>query len=213
MHAALRFAVRGSGPFVLLALLVASASAGTTVSLKDGRWHLNGNVTALGSPAEGLLMNVRMVNAVFEDRNRTDFDAAANTREFLKQIPTYVSQGVSAFTIGLQGGMPGYEGALNSAFNPDGSLRADYMERVRSVITACDQAGAVVILSCLYQRQDQVLENEDAVRAAVVNVAKWVRGNRFTNVVVEITNEYGHGGFQHNLLRQDEGQVLSLIHI
>ena len=51
-------------------------------------------------------------------------------------MPDYVAGGVRAFTIGLQGGMPGYEGAVNSAFNPDGSLRDAYLERVRRVIDA-----------------------------------------------------------------------------
>jgi CubicO group peptidase (beta-lactamase class C family) len=35
----------------------------TTVSLVYGRWHLNGAVTYPGTRAEGLLMNVRMINA------------------------------------------------------------------------------------------------------------------------------------------------------
>ena len=38
--------------------------------------------------------------------------------------------------------MPGYEGALNSAFEPDGSLRDSYLRRVRRVIEACDRHGA-----------------------------------------------------------------------
>ena len=80
-------------------------------------------------------------------------------------MPTH---GVNAFTLSLQGGMPGYEGALNSAFEPDGSLRESYLARVARVIEACDRAGLVVILGCFYQRQDQVLADEAAVRAAVV---------------------------------------------
>ena len=48
-------------------------------------------------------MNVRMVNAVFEDRNRPDFDPEANTDEFIAQIPDYVAHGVRAFTLCLQG--------------------------------------------------------------------------------------------------------------
>jgi hypothetical protein len=82
-------------------------------------------VTYPGAKAEGLLMNVRMVNATFEDRNRDDFDPDANTAAFLAVMPEYVEAGVRAFTFNLQGGMPGYEGALNSAFEPDGrSARA-----------------------------------------------------------------------------------------
>ena len=40
----------------------------TRVSVVNGQWHINGTITHPGSAAEGLLMNVRMVNAIFEDR-------------------------------------------------------------------------------------------------------------------------------------------------
>ncbi|MDE2505689.1 MAG: serine hydrolase, partial [Planctomycetota bacterium] len=137
----------------------------TRVSIEKGRWLINGAVTYRGAQAEGLLMNVRMVNAVFEDANRPAFDAAANTDRFIDKIPDYVAHGVRAFSINLQGGTPGYEGAVNSAFDADGNLREAYMERVRRVIEACDRHGVVVILGCFYQRQDQILKSETAVRA------------------------------------------------
>jgi CubicO group peptidase (beta-lactamase class C family) len=179
----------------------------TRVSIADWRWHLNGEVTYHGVKAEGFLLNVRMVNATFEDRNRPDFDAEANADEFIAQIPDYVAHGIRAFTLNLQGGMPGYEGAANSAFNTNGSLRDSYMRRVRRVVEACDRHGAAVILGCYYQRQDQVLKDEDAVRAGVVNVAKWIQTSGFSNVVLEIANEFGHGGFDHRILKNPEGQV------
>ena len=89
-------------------------------------------MTYAGTKGEGMLLNVRMVNATFEDRNRPEFDADANTQEFLAALPDYVGHGVRAFTLNLQGGTPGYEGAVNSAFNPDGSLRDPYMRRYRT---------------------------------------------------------------------------------
>jgi CubicO group peptidase (beta-lactamase class C family)/murein DD-endopeptidase MepM/ murein hydrolase activator NlpD len=177
----------------------------TRVSIRQGRWFLNDEITYRGTKAEGLLMNVRTVNAVFEDRTRPDFDPEANTDEFIAQIPDYVAHGVRAFTVCLQGGSTGYEGALNSAFNPDGSLRDSYLHRVQRIIEACDRSGAVVILGCYYQRQDQVLKDEAAVRAGVVNVVKWLGGSGFTNVVLEIANEFGHSGFDHPLLKTPEG--------
>ncbi len=183
------------------------ASPRTRVSIRDGRWFLNDELTYPGARAEGLLMNVRMVNAVFEDRNRAEFDPNANTDEFIASISDYVAHGARAFTICLQGGMPGYEGAVNSAFAPDGSLRESYMQRVRRVIEACDRNGAVVILGCYYQRQDQVLKDEAAVRAGVVNVVKWIVESGFTNVVLEIANEFDHSGFNHRLLKTPEGVV------
>ncbi|HOW73656.1 MAG TPA: serine hydrolase [Candidatus Paceibacterota bacterium] len=194
-----------------VSMTIAGASdtrAATRVSLTGNRWQINGTVTNPGTPAEGLLMNVRMVNAIFEDRvKHPDFDSAANTDRFIARIPEYAAQGVNAFTLCLQGGMPGYEGALNSAFEPDGALRESYLNRVRRVIEACDRRGMVVILGCYYQRQSQVLRDEAAVRAGVVNVVKWVRASGARNVVLEVANEYPYGGFGHALIRTPEGMA------
>ena len=179
----------------------------TRVSIVGGKWHINGAVTYPGAKAEGLLMNARMVNCVFEDLKRPEFDPDANSDEFIAHIADYVAHGIRAFTVNLQGGFPGYEGAVNSAFAADGSLRESYVGRVRRVIEACDEHGAVVILGCYYQRQDQALEDEEAVRAGVVNVVKWIKACGFTNVVLEIANEFDHNGFNHSLIKTPEGQV------
>ncbi len=179
----------------------------TQVSIQQDRWFLNGAVTYAGTKAEGRLMNVRMVNAVFEDTNRPAFDADANTERFVRQIPEYLDHGVKAFTLNLQGGMPGYEGAVNSGFDAEGNLQTVYLGRVRRVIEACDQHGAVVILGCFYQRQDQHLRDDNAVRFGVTNVAQWLKGCGFTNVVLEIANEFGHGGFDHSILKTANGQA------
>lgn len=182
-------------------------TARTRVSIKSTRWYLNNRLTYPAAQAEGLLMNVRMVNAIFEDRKRNGFDADRNTDEFIAAIGDYAAHGIRAFTVNLQGGFPGYEGAINSAFNPDGSLRKDYQQRVKRVIEACDNNGVVVILGCYYQRQDQILKDAQAVRAGVVNVVQWIVESGFTNIVLEIANEFNHSGFDHAILRTPEGQV------
>jgi hypothetical protein len=184
-----------------------SGTPPTRVSINGDKWYLNGSATYPGAPAEGLLMNVRMANAVFEDANRPHIDPEAITERFIARIPDYVAHGVRAFTLCLQGGYPGYEGALNSAFNPDGSLREPHLNRVRRVIEACDQQGAVVILGCYYQRQSHILEGEEALRQGVGNTARWIAANGFTNVALEIANEYGHEGYLHPMLKSSAGQV------
>src|SRR6185437_1810293 len=97
--------------------------------------------------------------------------------------------------------MPGYEGAVNTAFEEDGSLRMEYLRRVQRVIQACDQHHVAVILGCYYQRQSKLLKDEAALRAGVVNVVQWIRANGWRNVLLEVTNEYPHNGFAHPLLR------------
>ncbi len=190
---------------------VATASTKTWVALVGGRWYLNGRITCPGSRAEGLLMNVRMVNCTFEDRNpRTcpsGFEPDANTAAFIAQIPDYAACGVRAFTLSLQGGMPGYEKALNSAFTPAGDLRPEYLARVERVIRAADEAGVAIILTCFYQRQDQVLRDEAAVRAGVVSAARWVAAKGFAHVMLEIANEHSHGGFDHGIIKTGEGMA------
>jgi hypothetical protein len=183
-------------------------SIGSTRVTIDGRqFKVNGGVTYRGKAAEGLLMNVRMVNSVFEDTNRPSFNAAANTDEFLGRMRDYVALGVRAFTVSLQGGYPGYEGARNSAFLSNGDLKATYLARVANVVERADALGAVVILSLYYQRQDQYLRDERAVRAGVVNAVNWVRSKGYRNVILEIANEYGHRGFNHGILRSDAGMA------
>ncbi|HEU0039541.1 MAG TPA: hypothetical protein VFR76_09720, partial [Verrucomicrobiae bacterium] len=179
----------------------------TTVTIKGGKWYFNDEITYRGSRAEGLLMNVRMVNSVFEDSQRPEFDAEANTDEFIAQIPGYAANGVKAFTLNLQGGFPGYEGAVNSAFSPDGSLRDSYLKRVRRVVETCDRNGVAVILGCFYQRQDQVLKDAGAVRAGVSNAVTWITTSGFSNLALEIANEFDHSGFDHRVLKTAEGQV------
>ncbi len=177
------------------------------ISIRGARWLLDGALTYPGAPAEGLLMNVRMVNATFEDRNRDDWAPEANTDRFIAHIPDYVDHGVRAFTLCLQGGFPGYEGALNSAFEHDGALRPTYMERMLRVIRACDAAGAAVILGCFYQRQSGILDSANAIRTGLANVVSWITSNDLGNVLLEIANEFGHPGFQHVILKDPIGQA------
>ena len=150
-------------------------AGGTSVSISGTQWLINGKLTNPGTPCEGLLMNVRMVNATFEDRSRPDFDADANTAAFIARLPEYASHGVNAMTLCLQGGMPGYEGAVNSAFNSDGSLHDKYLKRVDLAIRACDAQRIVVILGLYYQQQSRIPADEAAVRSGVVNAVRWLQ--------------------------------------
>jgi hypothetical protein len=187
-------------------------TAHTRLTIDGARFRLNGGLTYPGQPPEGMLLNVRMVNSVFEDEGRPEFDPESNTAEFIGRMSEYVDHGVRAFTVSLQGGYPGYNGARNSAFRPDGTLDVAYLARVARVIERADALGAVVILSLFYQRQDQVLRNEQAVRTGVIKAVDWVKQKGYRNIILEVVNEYGHPGFDHAVLRSDAG-VADLIRL
>ena len=94
----------------------------TQLSIEGERWLINGRATYQGQryrgwDVEGLLMNSRMTNAVFDDENPVtrglfaypdtgDWDADRNTDEFVAMLPVYRSHGLLGVTVNLQGGSP-----------------------------------------------------------------------------------------------------------
>lgn len=192
----------------------------TAVSVVNDKFYFNNQIINPDSPSGGLLMNIRMVNAVFEDQrqvpgNLTEpFNPDVNTQAFIDKIPEYVSNGVNAFTISLQGGMPGYEGAVNTAYKPDGSLRESYLQRVEKIINSCDDNNAAVILSLFYQRQHShefALDGKESIKIALENTVRWLTEKKFSNVLLEISNEYRHGGYRNwpdgEWLMSEAGQI------
>ena len=181
----------------------------TTVSIVGDQFYINGKPTYegrhwRGKKIEGLLLNSRMVQGIFDDRNTNTlrrwrypdtqrWDAERNTREFLAAMPDWRRHGLLAFTINLQGGSPeGYSQEQpwhNSGIEADGSLRRDYLERLDRIIERADQLGMVVILGYFYFGQDERLRDEAAVIRATDNITDWLFDRGYRNVLVEINNE------------------------
>ncbi len=192
----------------------------TVVGIEGQAFRINGRPTYEGRTwngmkIEGLLMNSRMVQGIFDDRNPEtrnlwkypdgSYDADRNTREFLAAMPEWRRHGLLAFTINLQGGSPqGYSAAQpwhNSAFEADGSLRADYLGRLERIIDKADELGMAVILGYFYFGQDERVRGEDAVKKAVENATDWLLAKGYTNVLVEIDNESNVGKYDHAILK------------
>ena len=200
----------------------------TTVSIEGSRWHINGELTYPGTRLEGLLMNSRMVQATFDDlnpdtRSRWDgpdgaWDAEANVDRFIAQLPTYRAHGLRAVAVNFQGGSPeGYSQSQpwhNSAYEADGTLRADYAGRMARVIDACDALGMVVMLGLFYFGQDERLTDEAAVVRAVDQVTDWLVDRGDGNVLIEIGNEvdldrrFQKPHYEHPILRVERGDEL-----
>jgi len=201
----------------------------TTVSISGDEFFINGKPTYRGREwngykIQGLLMNSRMVQGIFDDLNPEtrsrwaypdtgEWSAERNTREFVEAMPSWRNNGLLAFTINLQGGSPeGYSADQpwhNSAFDADGSLRGDYMRRLEAIIRRADELGMVVILGYFYFGQDQRLRDAEAVRNAVHNATDWVLDGGWGNVMIELDNECDLHAYDHEILRA--GNVYELI--
>ena len=94
----------------------------TAVSIQGEAWLINDKLTYAGQSfqdwrIEGLLLNSRMVNAIFDDENEhtrflwcypdtNRWDPARNTQECLAAMPAYRAHGLLGMTLNLQGGAP-----------------------------------------------------------------------------------------------------------
>ncbi|WP_373396926.1 hypothetical protein V8V91_20150 [Algoriphagus halophilus] len=97
----------------------AQSTRNTKVEIKGNQFLINDQPTYpgrvwKGNKIEGLLMNSRMVQGVFDDLNPETienweypdtqiWDPDRNTREFVEQMPIWKSYGLLSFTINLQG--------------------------------------------------------------------------------------------------------------
>ncbi|MCL6260761.1 hypothetical protein M3O96_16790 [Aquiflexum sp. TKW24L] len=193
----------------------------TTVAIKGDQFYINGKPTYQnrvwnGQKIEGLLMNSRMVQGIFDDLNpETVFnweypdsgkwDPERNTDEFIANMEEWRNHGLLSFTINLQGGSPfGYSQSqpwYNSAFTEKGELRGDYMGRLKRILDKADELGMVPIVGYFYFGQDQRLQDEQAVIAAVQNATDWLHDGGYRNVLIEINNECDVDAYDHEILK------------
>ncbi|MDA3893024.1 MAG: hypothetical protein PF517_15285 [Salinivirgaceae bacterium] len=180
----------------------------TVVEIKGAQFYINGELTYKGKTwqgnnVEGLLMNSRMVQGIFDDLNPEtsmnfkypdtgEWNADRNTAEFVASMQDWYNHGLLAFTLNLQGGSPmgyGNNGWVNSCYNPQGNLRPEYLKRLKLILDKADELGMVVILGYFYFGQDEHLSDERAVVNAVDNITTWIIENGYRNIIVEIANE------------------------
>jgi hypothetical protein len=195
----------------------------TEVSIRGDCFFINGRPTYEGRSwhgrsIEGLLLNARMVQGIFDDLNPETrsrwaypdtgrWDPERNTREFLAAMPEWRRHGLLAFTINLQGGSPqgysvGRQPWHNSAITPTGTLRPDYLDRLGRIVDRADDLGMVVILGLFYFGQDERLKDEAAVVKAVDAAVDWVFERGYRNLLVEVDNEC-NVRYDHAILRPE----------
>lgn len=194
----------------------------TDVTIRGEGFLINGRPTYegreyRGRKLEGLLLNSRMVQGIFDDLNPETvarwaypdtgrWDAARNTREFLAAMPSWRAHGLLAFTINLQGGSPqGYSREQpwhNSALTAQGELRPEYLSRLEQILDTADELGMAVILGIYYFGQDERLQDEAAVLRGVDHVVGWVLDQGYRHVLIEVNNEC-NVRYDHAILRPE----------
>lgn len=184
----------------------------TTTQPPSGDWSLTFNgrkwrINGVDLPVDGLPRNVRLVQAVADFTGKVNgWDANANTDAFIAALGTFKNYSIEAITINMQGGNPGDsstwgENYNNSTFNADGSMKQAYKDRLTRVLNAMTDLRIVPIVGIFYQRQDQILSNEAAVKTACNNAINFLAPWK-NQIVVEVANECNVSLYQHAIIKK-----------
>ncbi|MDF1514059.1 MAG: cellulase family glycosylhydrolase [Anaerolineae bacterium] len=201
----------------------------TNLGIQGDNITINGKLTYADIPgtrpeSHGLFMNARFIQGIFDDkavpqrfsRFGFEWDASANTERLKQSLPEWKRFGLLGFTVGLQGGMPVLtipnHTINNNPYSEDGSkIDSAYLERLDKLIQAADQLGMVVIVSMLYQGQANRMADGRCIRNAVAACSRFLKEAAYTNVIIEVANEYNVGNFKnHPIVYYPEG-IVSLI--
>jgi hypothetical protein len=182
----------------------------TEVSISGTQFLLDGEPTYPGRTFEGhriqgLLFNVRAVQATFDDANRTtrkhwaypdtgEWDPDRNVDELCAALPSWRDHGVLGFTVNFQGGGPLYIPEIygkydNNGFTPEGTLKPAYADRMARVLSCADQTGMVVIAGLFYWVMLLKMRDEEAIWRAADEALRFLEGTSQRNLLVEIANE------------------------
>lgn len=206
----------------------AAAPRRTQVSSHGASFRIDGKPTYRGRSfrglkVEGLLINLHMVQGIFEDRNPATltrwaypdtgkWEPKRNTAEFIAAIPEWPNHGVLSFSLNLQGGSPeGYSKSQpwdTGEIAPDGSLREDFMHRLQKIFDRATELGMLPILGIYSFGQDRQVLDEAAVKRSVDLTVYWILEGRYRNVPLKISNECNIAAYGHAILKALRGHEL-----
>lgn len=198
----------------------------TKLALSGRAFRINGRPTYAEIPGcdaayHGLLMNARMIQGVFDDRENPrrfdrfgrSFDPERNANDLAAALPAWYAQGLRAITVGFQGGGPCFttdNGTIcSSPYREDGSaIDSACLARMDRIIRSADDVGMAVIVSFFYGAQTRFLADDDAVLRAVKTASNWLRDQQYQNVIIEIANEHDVENYRlHPILYTVDGIV------
>ncbi len=182
----------------------------TEVTIVGEEFLLDGRPTYAGRRFEGrsvqgLLFNVRAVQATFDDANPETrphwaypdtgaWDAERNLAEFCAALPSWRDHGVLAFTVNVQGGGPLYSEEIytrydNDGYTAGGTLKPAYADRLARVLAQADELGMVAIVGLFYAEFLRRMPGEQSIRRAAHGALEFLAGTRRRNLLVEVANE------------------------
>jgi len=112
------------------------------------------------------------------------------TAELIGNLDVFKSYGVNTVTVYVMGSRFGDI----KGYQPDGSLNAVITARLARIIEATESRGMIVLVGCLYWSNSRAKEElghwkQAEASQAIYNTVRWLKENRYTNVLVDPDNE------------------------
>jgi hypothetical protein len=189
----------------LVSVLCGASAAGATVEDRGGEFWYEGGPVNQNSQAEGLLVNIRAVQAAVHDYgNAIPFDSEENVDRVVAAMPGWRTRGLNMLTVGMQGGSPSFGCVSASAprsrdlsmFDANGNLRSDAKQRLERVIRAADDNDLVVNVQVFYLNDQTV--NAGSIINALTQATQFLKGLNTGNILIEIANEVSANNAQES---------------
>jgi hypothetical protein len=118
----------------------------------------------------------------------------AITERHIRNLDNMAAHGINTIGVYIQGSNSGWPNpdAAASGYTREGRLKPAFSARLEKLIREADRRGMVVMVGLFTPRKDQDFYDEEAVKRAIEESAKFLEDRRLRNVFVDIMHEYNH---------------------
>lgn len=146
------------------------------------------------------LWGIRCGNAFMSD---------AVTERFIRNFDNMNAHGINmvgAFIQGVNAGHPDGNAGLNG-FTRHGELKPEVARRIEWLVREADIRGMVVMIGVLAPRKDQEFYEDEDIKTAIEQTARFLKEKELHNVFVNLCDEFNHPQYAEKLLiREPDGE-------
>ena len=131
----------------------------------------------------------------------------AVTERFVRNFDNMAAHGINGFLLTVMGTNTGWpeEWAARNGFEPDGSLKPAYAQRLEWVIREADKRGMVVGVTIFTPRNVANMQGEEALKRALQETGRFLKDRGLRNVFVDIMHEYNHRRVVPDIFKEPGG--------
>jgi hypothetical protein len=134
----------------------------------------------------------------------------AITERHVRNFDNMTAHGINLIGVYIQGsnaGWPNPDANVNG-FTRDGKLHPKFATRLENLIREADRRGMVIMVGLFSPRKDQDFYDDNAIKQAIEEAAKFLRDRKLNNVFVDIMHEYNHPErIDKEIFREPDGEA------